>query len=443
MKNNLFKRGTLMILLCLFLMLFQTACSGNQPVASGDKKAQDSKTVTVNPNDIKIQRGPLPLKYTNGFSVDIMDGGYKMVTDAAGRKVLLVPKDNVDMKIVKEYKNKVQAIVKVPVERVVITSEQDGGFIRACNALDKVIACQQNREPWVIPELKSGMESKKIANLGVSYNYDKFLDNILNLVKPKKMSEDSFNGAGDLVVFDYAIYQVLESKTVTSTKDGKKVTVAAALDILGLPYIVEKSTWEKSHLGRLEWLKLYTPFFNREKEAVIRLTEAEKRMDNLKGKIKDGSSRPNVAWGYMYDKDKRFKTPGANNTSILAGAAIPFGDSYVSTMIQNAGGKFVFDPASYHGLSGSLTIEDFISNSNKGDIYIASGNPEQHPSKDAVIKRVGNEAKNLKPLAEGRTWCYQTGFNQNIDRIDEIVEELQSIIYEKKTSGLKYFHKVP
>lgn len=53
------------------------------------------------------------------------------------------------------------------------------------------------------------------------------------------------------------------------------------LETLGIPVLVERSSYESHPLGRMEWMKLYGLLMNRETEADAYFTAQSEKLDSI------------------------------------------------------------------------------------------------------------------------------------------------------------------
>lgn len=328
-------------------------------------------------------------KYANKFSVEYLDNNVKLVTDGADRKVLLVPKEG---KKPEGYDN--ISVIRTPIDNVLLCSTMQTSLIKPLDVYDSIkCVTKYNVNEGHIDEINKRMQKGDITYVGKL----KALD--YELIKSKKPE----------VAFIISV-------------DVPKL--APKFDELGIPYIVESSSLENHPLGRMEWIKFMSFFYNKEVLADKHLKNAE---DNIK-KVND-------------------KLKGKDKTLVTAGVAykgkfsIRRGGSYQGNMYPLAGGEYVFkDLDSKKGGAASISFEDFYSKSANADVYIYEAMTSSRPK---TIKDVVAEApvtKNMKAIKNEQVWITQSGWSQSVDKIDEIIEDLAAICHPEEFKSHKVKH---
>ena len=124
-------------------------------------------------------------------------------------------------------------------------------------------------------------------------------------------------------------YELILSKScdlaVESTMINHSPEVKEQLEKLGIPVLVERSSYESHPLGRMEWMKLYGALLGKEELAKARFDE---QMEHLCGVPEQKNTGKTVAFFYISSNgDVNVRKPG----------------DYVARMIDMAGGIYV-DP---------------------------------------------------------------------------------------------------
>jgi iron complex transport system substrate-binding protein len=95
----------------------------------------------------------------------------------------------------------------------------------------------------------------------------------------------------------------------------------------GVPIVLSSSYMEAHPLARVEWIKFYAEFFDKREEAKLIFDQIETRYLEMKKLANTVANRPtvfcNIPWGGTW------YTPGGN--------------SYKATLIEDAGGKYLWD----------------------------------------------------------------------------------------------------
>ena len=195
--------------------------------------------------------GSLSLRYATQFSVDeysVVSGGagnsrgsdnarvsgtgpvYKLVRIASGSTFLLVPEGApVPQNVPPDA-----TVLQLPLKNVYLVATSAMDLINECGALDEIAFSGTKAKDWSVPEAAAAMNDGKITYAG-------------------KYSAPDYElltaGGCDLAIESTMIFH--------------KPEVKEKLEELGIPVLVEYSSYEPHPLGRLEWIKLYGVLFGK------------------------------------------------------------------------------------------------------------------------------------------------------------------------------------
>ncbi|WP_050740950.1 ABC transporter substrate-binding protein [Acetobacterium bakii] len=363
MKNNLLKKLGIGML-ALMLTVSVIGCTDNGKV-TGD-----------NGNEM------LKLDYSTAFSVEYLEDGIKKMTDADGRTIMMVPDGE---KVPDEYKD-ADVIIDGELDSVMLASATQGCMMRAVDAVDLIKAVTTKQESWTISEIADAMKAGTISFVGDNKAPDYEMIKSLN--------------PGLVFVYsgDYGLQDIM-----------------AKFDELGIKYAVCNEYTEDDPRGRMEWVKFYAAFFDKEDQANTFFNQA---VTNIETTIKDANEKtekPKVAWA-MVSSGKVY---------------IADNDSYVGKMIEMSGGDYVFKDMAAG--SGSITLEEFYATAKDADILIYSSLEQYAPTLDAVVSQAPILA-NLKAVQDGQVWCLGKDFYQSIDKTDEVISDLFAIFHGDGTT---------
>ena len=189
--------------------------------------------------------------------------------------------------------------------------------------------------------------------------------------------------------------------------------VKERLEALGIPVLVERSSYESHPLGRLEWIKLYGLLVGKAEQAQAYFDEQTARLDGVLDAPGSGKS---VAFFYI-------------NSSGAANVRMP-GD-YVSKMIELAGGRYVFAdlPAEESRRSTmNMQMEAFYAGAVDADVLIYNATVdggvnsiEQLVEKSALLAR-------FRAVQSGDVWCTEQNMFQQTSGISGMIDDLHAII---------------
>ena len=234
--------------------------------------------------------GGMELLYADQFSVDYYDGGYAMITIKDSGRYLVVP----------EGKSQPSglpgdvAVIKQPLENIYLAATSAMDLFCSLDGTDRITLSGTDASGWYIEEARSAMEDGRMLYAG-KYNAPDY--------------ERILSGSCDLAVESTMIYHSPEVKE--------------QLERLGIPVLVERSSYERHPLGRMEWLKLYGVLLDREEQANSCFAGQVKQLEPVMAQESTGKT---VAFFYI-----------SSNGYVNVRKS---GD-YVAEMIDLAGGTYV------------------------------------------------------------------------------------------------------
>lgn len=324
---------------------------------------------------------PLHLQYATHFQIESIAGGCKLVTDGAGRRLLLVPRGK---RPPKGYR--CSEVIEIPVKRVVTKWTTIPPLLKAIGVVGSIVGVTTRQKNWYIKEIRQGMKQGRIKYLGQARATD--------YERLRSLDPDIFfAGEWDRVEL---------------------------LKELKIPFAMVTEYLEKDPLGRLEWIKFFAAFYNREMVAERFFNNAVKNVNALSLKISKIETRPKVLWGFISAKGTVY---------------VPRGDSYVARMISMAGGDYVFKHIRGVG-SVPISLEEFYSRGRDADIYISTGILPQYGITSIKKLLVAHPIlKGFKAVNAENIWCLQPWYWESIDKTDEIIEDLAAIFHPKLFPG--------
>jgi len=391
------KRSIICIILAAAMLLSLCSCGNggnNNAVPANNSAQQDHVPAFVR---------SMELKYATGFSVDYYEDGYKLITVKEGPDVYLVIPEGADSKVtdrlVKSIGGKIIKL-KQPLDQIYLAATATMCLFDAMGAIDNVKMSSLKVGDWYVDGAIQAMNDGKMVYAG-------------------KYSAPDFE-----LILAKGCDLALESMMIYHTPEIKE-----KLESLGIPVFVEKSTYESHPLGRTEWIKLYAAMLNLEDKAdeifakqVGYLEEAEKKEPTGK----------TVAFFYI-------------NSSGNA-VARKSGD-YVCTMIELAGGKYIFSDLgkdSDNNLSTvNLDMETFYATAKDADfIFYNSTIMGEVSSADSLLS-LSPLLKNFKAVKEDNIWCTGENLYQETTDLGQMILEFNRILSgETDGSGLTYMKKL-
>ena len=359
--------------LILFLLLFSTLLFGcgisiSHEVAGTEKQPQ-SNAVTGGKK--------MELSYATGFSVDYNDDGSYTVTAGGEEPVLIDGKK----------------------KNIYLASSAAMDLFLKADAIDSIKMTSTKEGDWTLPEVASAIGSGDMKYIG-KYSAPDF--------------ETIVNDGCDLVIENTMIYHSPKTKE--------------QLEALGIPVIVDTSSYEEHVLGRIEWIKLYGLLTGHESEADAFFEDAKKRMEAVKNTPPTGKS---VAFFYV-------TRSGYVNTRKP-------GD-YISELIDMAGGKYVpdsFSDENDNKLSTmNIDVESFYDMAHDCDVIIYNSTITGAPETMDELLSEAPFLSDFKAVKTGEVWCTGSNMFQMTGELPAVAEELVNVIAGDDDEGLSFFKKL-
>ena len=354
--------------LCCLLLLSLLGCGGS-PRAEGEGAGWE-----------EAGSSQLELQYAQQFSVDCFPDGSALLTIAGTDRFLIVPEgceppDGLDSDVV---------ILRQPIRNIYLASSSAADLFLQLDALDDLRLTSTTAANWRLPEMQEAVETGQILYTG-KYSAPDF-EQILS------------EGCG-LVIENTMIYRSPEIKE--------------KLEDLGLPVLVEHSSYESHPLGRVEWIKVYgllvgksdeaDRFFDRQVQTLSALNELEE-------------TGQTVAFFHINS----------------AGAAVVRkpGD-YVSKMIELAGGQYVFSAldSEDNALSTvNMQMETFYAEAKDADILIYNSTIDGEIDTLEQLLEKSSLLADFKAVQNGNVWCTEQNMFQQTSAAAGMISDINAIL---------------
>ena len=189
--------------------------------------------------------------------------------------------------------------------------------------------------------------------------------------------------------------------------------VREMIEQLGIPVIVDRSSYETHPLGRTEWIKLYAVLVGKE-------TEAAAFFDGRAAIIDAYSGYPNS------EKTVAFFYVSSDGSVVVRGA----GD-YVPKMIEIAGGRYalggIVDPESSRS-SVSVTMEQFYDAAIDADYLIYNASIASPLGSLDDLMRLSPLFADFRAVREGNVWCTGKDLYQETDDVGELIVDIHNML---------------
>ena len=373
----------------MLLALALAGCSGSKSTDSSGSALDEHLT------------GSMELKYADQFHVDYYEAGISVVTVEDGLRYLVTEDaDNLPEWLPEDEINDM-TVISAPVNSVYNAASSAMDLIDAAGGLDSVIMTSTQSGDWGIEKIKNLVESDTIRYIG-KYRAPDY--------------EALIEGDVDLAIESTMIYHSPQVKE--------------AIEELGIPVLVERSSYESDPLGRLEWIKLYGLLFGKDDEAQAFFDGAVAKVEGVDTDAV--SEAPSVA----------FFSVNSNGSVVVRKP----GD-YVTKMIETAGGTYALDGITSeedNALSTmNMQMEAFYDKAVDADILIYNSTIEGGLEEMSDLTALSDKFNDFAAVKSGNVWCTDAStFQRTTGAADMIVEMNRIFAGAADDSGMEYFHKL-
>lgn len=392
------KRHTVRLLCAVLSTTMVCAVPAAVPQAARAQETENNEHAQTSASEAPALPGltwdhALELSYADQFSVNYYEGGYKLFTIEGDGEFLLVPDGE---EAPEDLPDDITVLSHTPKSiYLVATSAMD--FFCGLDALDHISLSGTNADGWYIDKAKTALEDGSIAFAG----------------KYSAPDYEQILAAGcDLAIESTMIYH--------------KPEVKEKLEELGIPVLVEHSSYESHPLGRTEWVKLYGALLGKEDEAEALFEEQASQLKSLENTENTGKT---VAFFYI---------------NSMGAANVRKAGDYVSKMIDLAGGQYIFKDlgADEEGQSTmNMGMEDFYAGAKDADYIIYNSTIDgELKSLDELLKKV--TFKGFKAVKEGNVWCLTKSMFQETTCLGDVIMDMHQMLTEEDPQGLTYLYRL-
>ncbi|MFN5911419.1 MAG: ABC transporter substrate-binding protein [Bacteroidota bacterium] len=282
--------------------------------------------------------------------------------------------------------------IKTPVRNMAVLSATQIGMLSKVGKTDAVCAVSSGNYVYE-PRLITALQNKRVLDLGSESEY-----------APEKIIAA---GASYVLYSDF----------------GKSFPNEKKLEKMGVTCIPIPDWRELKPLGKAEWILFMGIMTGSFEKADQSFRRTENRYHELKGMMKNLRERPLILSGNM----------------IGDSWAAPNGNSYHATLIEDAGGDYLY--AQEKGTGSTLrTIEQVMKESAKAQYWINPGYTDC-----SGILMNSPKLRNLKLMHTENIWCYSGNMNKYWERSasepDRVLEDLIRIFHPGKLPhGAMHFY---
>lgn len=381
------EKRLLILITTLLLMILPAGCSSDNNTNESASALEEHLT------------GTMELEYADQFHVDYYDDGISVVTIEDGLRYLITEDPLALPDWLPEEEISDMTVITAPAESVYVAASSAMDLIDASGAISNVLMTSTKGSDWGLEKIRKLVEEETIRYIG-KYSAPDY--------------EALLEGDVDLAIESTMIYHSPQVKE--------------QIEKLGIPVLVERSSYESEPLGRLEWIKLYGLLFGKQQEADAFFKAASDKLADIDtGSI---SEPPKVA----------FFSVNSNGSVVVRKP----GD-YVTKMIKMAGGEYALDdivPEDENALSTmNMQMEAFYEKAIDADIIIYNSAIEGELNSIDDLIALSDQFRDFKAVKSGNVWCTDQSVFQKTTGAADMIIEMNKILSGRSGDGeLEYFH---
>ena len=379
MRTAVQRRGALALCVVLLFCLL-AGCTGH----SGEKNWSEL-----------TPQSTTELKYAKQFTIEDYGNGLQLITIAQDRKYLLVPEGAQAPAGVPEE----VTVLQQPIQNIYLTATAAMDLFRALDGLDAIRLSGTKESGWYLPEARQAMETGDILY------------------------------AGKYSAPDYELILAQQcGLAVESTMIYHNPEVKEQLESLGIPVLVDYSSYESDPLGRMEWIKLYGALLGKEEEAARIFDEEVAAVQPVLNQTNTGKT---VAFFYI------------TNTGTVN---VRKSGDYIAQLIRMAGGVYVPDNQNgdeENALSTmNIDMESFYAAAHDADVLIYNSTIDgELASLDELLKK-SELLADFKAVQNGEVWCTGKNMFQSSMSLGRMILEINAVLTQQAPDGLTYLYRL-
>ena len=377
MKKN--RTQTVLISILISMTLVLSACGGQGSAQLMGNSAGGSDAPADFSNLKKT--GSMDRNYAECFAVDYYEGGLAMITIQDEGRFLLIPPES-------------SAPSGVPDDVTVLRQDPKNVYLAASSAMDYFRA------------------------LGA-------LDHV-------RLGDMLYTGKYSTPDYEQILLEKCEI-AIESTMIHHSPKTKEQLELLGIPVLVDRSSYEPHPLGRMEWIRLYGLLLGCEEQASVFYDRQAALYDEVRGSLTEtDESRKSVAFFYITaNGSANVRRPG----------------DYISRMIELAGGDYIFSDLAGDDASASATqtidLETFYAGAKDADIMIYSSSIGGEIDRTEQLLKKCALLADCRAVVNGDVWCADGSLYQQTTGTADMIREMNLILTgQADADSLRFFHKV-
>lgn len=361
----------------------------------GDSAPALTEPAALNWENLEFDHS-MELVYADQFTLDTYREGYRIVTIGGTDRYLVVPEDApVPAGVPEEV-----TVLQQPLDRIYLVATSAMDLFRELDALDRIRLSGTDASGWYLEEARQAMERGDILYAGKysAPDYERILAEGCDLA--------------------------LESTMIYHTPE-----VREQLQRLGIPVLVERSSYESHPLGRVEWIRLYGALLGREEEADACFSAL---LDRLASVLDQPGTGKTVAFFYITSNGAaNVRRPG----------------DYIAKSIALAGGEYILRQLPGEESAAStmnMQMEAFYEQARDADVLIYNSAIDAEPRSLSQLLDKSDLLKDFKAVREGNVWSTGKNLFQESLGLGDLIWDLHAIVTARDPDSLEltYLHRL-
>lgn len=389
------------------VMLLSLAACAKAPAQTPDEEPAQADPAAEEPAEIPAEEPAapawpelafdraMPLTYATQFRVEYAGEDYKRLTIGGEGTTYLVVADGAP---VPEGVPEDVTVLQQPFDQIYLVASAAMDNFCQLNAVDAITLSGRKQDDWYLEGAQKAMQNGKMVYAG-------------------KYSEPDYelilSQGCDLAIENTMIYHSPE--------------VLEKLQTLGIPVLVETSSYEDEPFGRMEWIKLYAALLDLEDEAAALFDE---KMAGIADVLNQEPSGKSVAFFYITSK-------GAVNVR-------KSGD-YIARSIVHAGGDYVSFDESDDGSSQStvnIQMEAFYEKAANADVLIYNSIIDGELQTIDELVALSPLLADFAAVKSGNVWCLTKNFYQESLELSDLVLDVNEALTDPDAQDLRFLRKM-
>lgn len=388
-KERKSKRKSEPLLGLFILLFFLSGCGRTEKLETAAQMAENNRKISP---EFTFQ-GTMELAAAGQFAVNYYNDGYALIVISDGSRFLLVPEG----KPVPEQLDGDVVVLEQPVDQIYLVATAAMDMFRSLDALNRIRFSGTDASGWQIEEAREAMEAGEILYAG-KYNAPDY---------ERILSEDC-------------------SLAVENTMIFHSPEVRERLEKLGIPVLVDHSSYETAPLGRMEWIKLYGLLAEKEKEAETVFLTQKSALEAAGQGEKTGKT---AAFFYL-------TANGAVN--------VRKGTDYIGKLIEQAGGTYLFSDlgdGERRTSTETMQMEQFLNAARDADVLIYNSTVDGPVQTLSQLVEKNSVLADFKAVKEGNVWCTSENLYQESMGLGSLAADFHAVFTTPEKENLTYlFH---